>query len=114
MITEEEKKRRCEKLDEEIIAWIYSGSCNTLSRLKKFYNSIISIHLGGEGIMERHNLILNNDASIQKVKDNWRNYKLNYPNKPNCEICGKDTIVYNKEGKWICQDCSTKEIFKQG
>ena len=75
------RKERCKKLGNEISAWIHSEPNDTLSRLRRFYNSIISIHLGGEGIMEKHRSLMNNDAPHKEVKDNWRKYKLNYPNK---------------------------------
>lgn len=78
MIDEKERKERCKKLELEINEWIYAGSNDTLSRLRKFYNSIISIHLGGEGVMGRHRSLMNNNATHKEVKDNWRNYKKNY------------------------------------
>lgn len=78
---EEEKKEIYKKLESEITEWIYASPNDTLSRLRKFYNSIISIHLGGEGIMGRHRSLINNNASIQEVKTSWKNYKVNYPGK---------------------------------
>jgi len=79
MFNEEERKEICKKLQSEISEWIIATPNDTLSRLRKFYNSIISIHLGGEGVMERHRSLMNNGASHQEVKASWKNYKLNYP-----------------------------------
>lgn len=81
MITEKERKKRCKKLEFEISEWLYTEPNDTLTRLRKFYNSIISIHLGGEGIMNKHRSLMNNNASHKEVKDNWKNYKINYPGK---------------------------------
>lgn len=81
MLTEKEKKERFKKLDLEIGEWINAIPNDTLSRLRRFYDSIISIHLGGDGIMGRHRSLMNKGASYQEVKANWRNYKLNYPGK---------------------------------
>lgn len=97
------EKERCKKLDLEISAWINASPNDTLSRLRKFYNSIISIHLGGEGIMERHRSLMNSGALYQEVKTNWRNYKLNYPGKDenlelldvNGEVIGTDFKINN-------------------
>lgn len=79
MFNEEERKEICKKLECEISEWIYASPNDTLSRLRKFYDSIISIHLGGEGIMGKHRSLMNNGASHQEVKASWRNYKENYP-----------------------------------
>lgn len=83
MISEEERKERCKKLTSEISAWISSGPNDTLSRLRKFYNSIISIHLGGEGIMERHYSLMerfsHDEVEGKEVNASFRNYKVNYP-----------------------------------
>lgn len=79
MITEEERKERDKRLNKEITAWLYAEPNDTLSRLSKFYDSIISIHLGGEGIMEKHQSLINKDAPLEKVRYNWKHYKLNYP-----------------------------------
>lgn len=76
---EKERKERNKKLESEISEWIYAEPNDTLSRLRKFYNSIISIHLGGEGIMNRHRSLMNNGAPHKEIKDNWKNYKINYP-----------------------------------
>ena len=86
MRTENERKEIGKKLELEISEWIQSGPNDKLSRLKRFYDSIISIYLGGEGIMERHRSLMNKlsnnlDSKTiqQEIKENWQKYKLNYP-----------------------------------
>ena len=81
-VNEEDKdrrKERCKKLEYEISVWIDSGPNKTLSRLRKFYDSIMSINVGGEGIMGKHRLLRDSGASLQELKKSWRNYKYNYP-----------------------------------
>ncbi len=80
-INKKNKNERCEKLTFEVSAWIDAGPNETLSRLRKFYNSIISIQLGGEGVMGGHHSLMNKRASYQEIKEFWRHYKLNYPTK---------------------------------
>jgi len=96
MRTEKERKEIGKRLELEISEWIQSGPNDTLSRLRKFYNSIISIHLGGDGIMERHRALMNrlsedwdNETIPQEIKASWRDYKVNYPGKEGNKIIYK-------------------------
>lgn len=69
-----------EKFDFEIQAWLEVPP-TTLSRLKKFYDSIISIHLGGEGIMGQNYKEREKGTPYKEIKKLYQNYKVNYPNK---------------------------------
>ncbi len=66
------------KLNFEIQSWLGSPP-ESLSRYKKFYESIISIHLGGEGIMGQHYKEKNKGTSYKELKSIYENYKINYP-----------------------------------
>ena len=66
------------KYNTEIQIWINSQP-ETLYRLKKFYDSIVSIHLGGEGLMEK----LSKTEGYKEKKKVYKDYKINYPNKMN-------------------------------
>jgi len=67
-----------EKMSFEIQSWLESPP-KTLSRLRKFYESIISIHLGGEGIMCQHHNEVLKGTSIKELKKLYQDYKINYP-----------------------------------
>ena len=69
-----------EKLAYEIQLWLESPP-KTLSRLRKFYDSIVSIHLGGEGIMGQHRNGRDKGLSYKELKTLYKNYKVNYPEK---------------------------------
>jgi len=75
-----DEKEVIKKLGYEIQCWLESEP-ETLSRLKKFYNSIISIWLGGEGIMGIHHKEVLKGMTHKELKVIWRNYKVNYPRK---------------------------------
>ena len=71
-----ERLERFEKLITEIQAWI-EYEPETLKRYKLFYESIVSISLGGEGLQT----LINNTKTPQDAKLTLAMYKLNYPNK---------------------------------
>ena len=73
-IKRKEEDKKLEKYELEIQAWL-EFSPKTLSQLKKFYDSMISIYLGGKGMQ----------TVMSKYKDPFvrhridMNYKVNYP-----------------------------------
>lgn len=69
---------KLEKYDCEIQCWLYGG-VKTPSRFKKFYESMISIHLGGVGLMEQHYNEVLKGASFKELKTKYQNYKINHP-----------------------------------
>ena len=79
-----DQKEELKKLNYEIQVWLESPP-KTLSRLRKFYDSIVSIHLGGEGLMGSFKNLREKGASYKELKALVRNYKYNYPNKLNEE-----------------------------
>lgn len=64
-----------DKYNTEIQSWLITPP-KTLSRLKKFYESIVSIHLGGEGL---HTLV-HKAKTPEDAKLIYIMYKINYPN----------------------------------
>ena len=69
---------RLEKLNMEIQSWL-EFEPNTLFRLRKFYESIISIHLGGEGLQT----LMSKAETPQDAKLIYAMYEINYPKKVN-------------------------------
>lgn len=108
-----------EKYDFEIQAWLCHPP-ETLSRLKKFYKSIISIHLGGKGLQTLFSKYRNEDSSVNTRI--YANYEINYPKNSNNEKLSestvhkviiqpdKNTIYYNNhyDENWnkLCPLCS--------
>ena len=81
-LTYEEERDRLimKKLACEIRSWLEHPP-ETLSWFKKFYDSIISIWLGGEGLKGSFHKKLENGVSDKQLKEFVRIYKTNYPNK---------------------------------
>ena len=60
----------------EMQCWI-EAKPETLSRLKKFYESMVSIHLGGKGLMR----MFNEGNTFEERRKIFRDYTINYPKK---------------------------------
>ena len=71
-----ESDKRLEKYNKEIQMWLENPP-ETLSRLKRFYESIVSIHLGGEGLQT----LIFKTETIQDAKLTVAMYEINYPTK---------------------------------
>jgi len=67
---------RLEKYNIEIQSWL-GNPPKSLSRLRKFYESIVSIHLGGEGLQS----LINKSKTIEDGKLTFAMYEINYPGK---------------------------------
>lgn len=65
-----------EKYDYEIQRWLESPP-KTMSRLKKFYESMVSIHLGGKGLHDK----IKEAKNPVEARSIYKNYEINYPNK---------------------------------
>ena len=74
----EKELKILKKLDFEIQSWLEAPP-KTLSRLRKFYDSIVSIQLGGEGLMGQNYNERLKDTSFKEIKKLYQNYKINYP-----------------------------------
>lgn len=74
------REKELKKLSYEIQLWLESPP-KTLSRLRKFFDSIVSIHLGGEGLMGLFHKEREKGTPNKDLKALVRNYKVNYPNK---------------------------------
>ncbi len=66
------------KYDSEIQSWL-GAPPKILSRYRKFYDSIVSIHLGGEGLMTLFHKGIMEGTDTKKLKSLYRNYTINHP-----------------------------------
>lgn len=70
--------KKLKKFDFEIQVWLGCPP-RTLSRLRKFYDSMVSIHLGGEGLMGQYHNKRLKGVSTEELNVDYKNYKINYP-----------------------------------
>lgn len=76
----EKQLKVLKKLNFEIQSWLEVPP-KTLSRLRKFYDSIVSIQLGGEGLMGQNYNERLRGTPYKEIKKLYQNYKINYPGK---------------------------------
>ena len=90
-----------DKYNKEIQSWLGSPP-KTLKRYKLFYESIVSIHLGGEGIQT----LISNAKTPEDAKLTFAMYKINYPKEEFVYLTDKEVRLITPNPKNKCEICN--------